>query len=197
MSLVRGLLGSLVVVAAAGCGLTEPPGTPEEGWAWASLGRPCPATEVARSLSPIARDSLTSPVAVTVDDRWAAIARRVPGGWGGFFYESGRPTIYLVDPTQRDAAYAALQAEGIPAMSAHVKTGHWDFAQMYDWYRYLSPHIWSIEGVHQSDIQESANRLEYTVLDQATRDEVDRVLTELMIPCFLVATRVGPMAVAN
>ena len=47
-----------------------------------------------------------------MDDRWADIARRTPGGWGGHVIDDGRWTMYLTDPTEAEAAVDALRAAG-------------------------------------------------------------------------------------
>lgn len=44
-----------------------------------------------------------------------------------------------------------------------------------------------VEGTYLADIQEARNRLEYGVADDAARAEVEQVLTQLGVPCFLVA----------
>jgi hypothetical protein len=100
----------LVAAATAAC---SSPADPEElrlparGYSeppqWADLGVECAPDAPAPSLDPALRDALP-PSSATGDADWADIARRVPGGWGGFFYEDGTPTIYLVDPSLRDAA---------------------------------------------------------------------------------------------
>jgi hypothetical protein len=43
---------------------------------------------------------------MTIDDQWAAIARQVPGGWGGVWLVDAQPTIFLVHPDRRDEAVA-------------------------------------------------------------------------------------------
>lgn len=124
---------------------------------------------------------------LTGDDKQAQIAREVPGGWGGMFFAEGRPTIYLVNPDARDAAVAVLQ-EKIPSFSfatADIWQARWDFAQLYDWYRYIGATIGRPDGVLTSDIDEKQNRLVYGIRADAL-DSV-RVLFELAdLPCELV-----------
>lgn len=122
---------------------------------------------------------------------WAAIARRTRGGWGGYFIDDGTPTLYLLEPSKLEEAAEALRAEGIPvASTVVVKQGRWDFTELYDWYRYLNPHLWAVEGVVSSDIQESRNRLEYGVIDEPTRVKMEKILAGLDVPCFLVAIEI-------
>jgi hypothetical protein len=192
----------LVAAATAAC---SSPADPEElrvpapGYSepprWADLGVDCAPDAPATSLDPSLRDALPPPPP-NIDTEWADIARRVPGGWGGFFYEDGTPTIYLVDPSQREAAAAALRDEGIPMPSSgSVKQGRWDFAQLHDWYRYLAPHI-RIEGTSFSDINEVNNRLEYGAIDEATRARMEEIAASLGVPCYLVAIAIRPYATA-
>ncbi|HJU69561.1 MAG TPA: hypothetical protein VJ650_15075 [Gemmatimonadaceae bacterium] len=160
---------------------------------WASLGKACGDDAPAPSLSADKGEAL--PLGWDVNAQWAAIARRVPGGWGGVFLENGIPTIYLVDPAQREAAIAALAAEGFALTSPRVKKGRWDFAQLYDWFRYLARHTVAIEGVSYIDIQEARNWIEYGVVDEPTRAHLEEILAPLDVPCFLVAIGIRPHAV--
>ena len=126
---MRHLIGTLfAVIAAAACGVTTPengPDQPLQDPGWAYFGSNCSPDSPTRSLSAAARDSLPPP-RDGLDTQWAAIALRVPGGWGGFFRENGVPTIYLADPAKREAAIAALEPEGIPVTSSTiVKQGRW------------------------------------------------------------------------
>ncbi len=154
---------------------------------WADVGKPCPVDAPAPSLPDSLQVHWTS-ARPNMDDRWAGIARRTPGGWGGYFIDDGRWTMYLTDPTQAEAAVDALRAAGMPVGYGYVvRQGRWDFAQMYDWYRYLSSHVSAVEGRTFSDIQEARNRLEYGVVDDDARAELEGVLSGLDVPCHLVA----------
>lgn len=160
---------------------------------WADLGKACPADAPAPSLPDSSRVEARSKQS-NMNERWADIARGTPGGWGGHFLDDGRWTMYLKDPTQHEAAVDTLRAQGMPVGYGYaVRQGRWDFAQMYDWYRYLDPHVASVDGTTMSDIQEARNRLEYGVLDEEVRAELEGVLSELDVPCHLVAIqRTGP-----
>ena len=132
---------------------------------------------------------------VTPDDRWAALAREVPGGFAGEMLEGGL-VVFLVDTTQRDAALAALAArgglEGMDPKRVRVRKVRWNFAQLYDWYRYLGLHVWSASGLVTSDIDEAQNSITYGVKDESGRRRLERLLAELRPPppCFLVAIEV-------
>jgi hypothetical protein len=170
-----------LAVAAAASGVTDPsgegPGFTASETQWAALGKDCPSDAPARPLSVVARDSVAPSVfGADMNSQWAGIARRVPGGWGGYFLENGTPTLYLVDPAQKGNALAALRTEGIHLPSyTIVKPGRWDFAQLYDWYEYIRWHTisGSVTGMSMSDIQEATNRLEYGVIDEAARKRLE------------------------
>jgi hypothetical protein len=209
MPIHRTIAAFLLTVSLVVCsGPTDPEDTgPNVGLdvTWMDLEKACPPDAPAYSLSDAARDSL--PVLDgeprTSNETWAAWARAVPGGWGGMFYdrtsvdEIGAPlTMYLVDQAKAGEAIAALiplvgesgwahVAEELP--DAVVKQGRWDFAQLFDWYRYLNVHVWAVSGVHLSGINVSSHRIDYGVIDEETRERVTAVLNALDPPCFLVA----------
>ena len=158
----------------------------------------------ARSLDSLLRIAPDTGVG-TIDDQWAAIARWVPGGWGGFFLDStGHPTVYLVHPERQQDALADLYALGIgkpfyDVRTAQVRQGRWDFAQLYDWYRYInarwSEHVISHAlalngGVYFTDIDEVRNRLAYGV-DTTAKVDLEAVLATLQPPCALVTVFVA------
>ncbi len=156
-----------------------------------------PAIELPAAL----RESLGGPVPeprATIDDRWAEAARELPGGFAGKVLEGGL-VVFLVDTTQRDAALGALAArgalEGRDPKRVRVRKVRWNFAQLYDWYRYLNLHVWSDSGVVTSGIDEAENRIAYGVMGESGRRRLERRLAALRPPppCFLVAVEVvGP-----
>lgn len=169
----------------------------EETLRWADLGRSCPADAPATLISPAARALLPEPnIEGHYDATMAALALLVPGGWGGFFYEDGVPTMYMVDSSRTDEAAELLRTEGVPIPPSVIsRQGRWDFAQMYDWYRHLNDSTQVVEGVSSSDIQEARNRIEYGVVDEDVRGQLEAVLGELEIPCYLVAIEIQPYLV--
>ena len=111
----------------------------------------------------------------------------------------GDLVVFLVDTTQRDAALAALAARGglggADPKRVRVRKVRWNFAQLYDWYRYLGLHVWSDSGLVTSDIDEAQNSITYGVKDESGRPRLERLLAQLRPPppCFLVAIEVvGP-----
>jgi len=174
---------------------------PSPGPRGTPLGRSCPADAPAVELPAAQRDSLGGPVPesrATSDDRWAEAARELPGGFAGTMLE-GDLVVFLVDTTQRDAALAALAARGglggADPKRVRVRKVRWNFAQLYDWYRYLGLHVWSDSGLVTSDIDEAQNSITYGVKDESGRPRLERLLAQLRPPppCFLVAIEVvGP-----
>ncbi len=111
----------------------------------------------------------------------------------------GGLVVFLVDTTQRDAALAALATRGglesRDPKRVRVRKVRWNFAQLYDWYRYLGLHVWSASGLVTSDIDEAQNSITYGVKDEPSRRCLERLLAQLgpHLPCFLVAIEVvGP-----
>jgi hypothetical protein len=198
------VIGSFAVATAA---CTSPAGTDAaelktqepEPWPWANLGKSCSPESAAYSLPEEERSRLHSSNDLNAD--WAAITQQVPGGWGGFFVVGGRPTIYLQDLSKKEPAVAAL-ARLMPELArfdlsnVDVRRGRWNFSQMYDWYRFIAPFFWQNFGALSSDIQESRNRLEYGVLNEANRAGVENAFRPLDLPCYLVAIGLTTPAVA-
>ena len=186
MSMASRIVGTLLtIVVGAACSDTTGPGLCDPDG-------PGPSIEGSRaaSLPPVPTTHRT------IDDRWAAIARDVPGGWGGLFFEGALPIVYLVDPSQRTAALDALYSLGVGAPYADIRRadvwqGRWDFGQLYDWYRYLNEVavVWRY-GVASSDIDEFQNRLVYGVLEDSL-DSFTKTIESLQLPCELVVIKVG------
>ena len=130
-----------------------------------------------------------------VNDEWASIARQVPGGWGGFFLVDGQPTVYLVEPGRRDEALAALHLlwDWTPydIRQSDVWQGRWDFAQLYDWRRYIDVAVGWPEGLTSSDLDEFRNRIAYGVRDEGIAASFGALLDSANLPCELVLIEVG------
>ena len=163
----------------------------------------CDPTAPGPSLAQVRLDSVpprpTEPR--TVDDHWAAIAREVPGGWGGLFLDDGVPTIYLVEPDLRTEAIDALIAFGIgqefDMANARVWTGRWDFAQLYDWRWYIDARVGGPAGLVSRDIDEFRNRVVYGVLE-AEMEAFNTLLESLAVACELVIVEISePVTLAK
>lgn len=183
----RRLSLATIAMLAAACGdLAGPEQTAEPEFI--VPGRACSPESPVFDVPVAARDSL--PQWPNSDQQWADIARRVPGGWGGYFHLDGVSTMYLVEPGLRGEATEALRGEGIPP-ATDVLQGRWDFAQLYDWSRYLDIHgASSIAGFVSADIDVSSNRIMYGLESSASFADLTAVATALGIPCNLLAAQV-------
>lgn len=196
----------LVVAAVAGlAGCANNPVSPSiyDGptLKWASLAKSCPQDAPATPI-PLALKAATPPMgsSLTIDDKYADIARDIPGGWGGgSFLENSVMNMYLVNPSQKEAALAALAEHGVVGAGADVRVrqGRWNFAELYDWYRYLGSYVWTSAKVSSSDIQEARNRIQYSVIDEGERAKLEKALSDLDIPCWLVAIEIRGYATAG
>ncbi|QJR37155.1 hypothetical protein [Gemmatimonas groenlandica] len=168
--------------------------------AWMALGRVCTPDAPAAVLSAAQRATLppfSHGDRRVIDDDWADAARVVPGGWGGGYNDNGTSTIFLVDPSQRDAAFAALATRQLlnaplGVEKVRVRRGRWDFAQLTDWFSYVRGYLPRMTGFATADIQEAQNRLEYTVSTAADRAALEAALRPLELPCYLVAINPVP-----
>lgn len=115
-----------------------------------------------------------------------------------------RLIVRLVFPEMREAAFAALE----PALktmysrtfeldSALVAPARWNFAQLYDWYRYLSNTAWSREGVISSDIDESQNGIVFGVATEDAARRVRGAMEAVGAPCGLVTVKVDPTTIVR
>jgi len=153
----------------------------------------------ARSLDPAIAASLPARTGLmTPDDAWADLAKRVPGGFAGILYVEGTPVLMLTDPSQAAAAKDALAIE-IPwfdIRGAEVRKARWDFGQLADWYNYLGIRgpVWQTPGVTTADKNEAINRIQYGVLDSASRTRLVSSLAGISLPCDLIAIEItGPI----
>lgn len=132
----------------------------------------------------------------TIDDRFAALARAVPGGFGGLWLEGTVLHVNLVDLSRREQAQSALEVElrgefgpGAPGgQRASVDLGRivfhpgrFDYVQLTGWYARL-PAALGYEGVTSTDIDERRNRIRIGVRDDANAERVRRRIRELGIP---------------
>jgi hypothetical protein len=136
------------------------------------------------------------------DDQWADLAQTVPGGFAGVLYVDSKPVLMLTDPTQAAAAKQALASSipGFDVAGAEVRQARWNFAQLVDWYNYLTARtdVWRTEGMTSGDKDEAINRIHYGVLDETARDRLIKVLAGIDLPCDLIAIGItGPISIVN
>jgi hypothetical protein len=198
------LLGALVACSGSSStsghitGVTPPP-EKNRTLRLADIGKACTADSPATVLEGPRLDSLSPDSRARrgySDEIWVTLAREVPGGVGGIFRDGRVGYLWLVDPSKRSEAIAALassplgpglQQTGFPLQQAVVLKARWNFAQLADWFAYVTPR--ALHGVRWSsaDIQEARNRLEFGVVDEAARLELERRLKTLDLPCNLIA----------
>ena len=200
---MRRLLALTILSAAVACSDTTAPLAVNEdllddgGLQWADLGRVCAPSA---SAVPLTAEQLASLPggSPSSDHVLADLTRDVTGGFGGVMVPDGAWTIYLVDPALRDEATTELLALGvIPQAPQVVLKGRWTFAQMVDWQQYIFVHVGFPPGMVWADVQEARNRLEFGVLDETARAELEAELTALGAPCYLAAIGISAPIVSR
>jgi hypothetical protein len=126
---------------------------------------------------------------------FADIARKVPGGWGGYFFEDGIYTTYLVDPSKREEATAALLEFGIYIRPGRVKQGLWNFAQLYDWKLYIYAQSSGAPKFISTNIDQALNRVVFGVPNAETGDSLATFFSSLALPCDLLVIELGSIVV--
>lgn len=128
------------------------------------------------------------------DDKWADLARTVPGGFAGVLRDSAQRLILrLTQPALAAEAKAALRTQlavGIDA--ATVQSARWDFGQLVDWFNYLFPRL---PLAVTADKDESLNRVRFSVTSVEAREQVLRALAPLGLPCDLVVVDLNGLIV--
>jgi hypothetical protein len=156
---------------------------------WANVGKSC--SDAAQGISvPASRLVAYSHAA---DDNWAALARTVPGGFGGLLFNHGAMTVYLVDTTRFAAAADAIAAAGRPRPTVFLH-GRWDFGQMFDWAGVIWHDMPATPSLTFFDINEATNRLEFGAADSSGLHALDSAFASMDLPCRLVWIRVQPPA---
>src|SRR3954469_855661 len=190
------IVSPMLLFAASSCHHKAPYVEPPPRWRWADVGKSCEQNSPTPSVPAAARNSLGHPFDMAGRHSYwetrAGLARTIPGGWGGL--ASARPNafgIYLIDTTQRSAALQALLAAGVQYISESTRAvqGRWTYEQLYDWFRYIHSHLNHV-GVNMWALDEWQNRLYYGTVDETAALELNRQLTALDVPCFLVAVEV-------
>jgi hypothetical protein len=136
------------------------------------------------------------------DDAYVAISRSVPGGFAGLFKEGNLWVLTFVDPVAAEASRTAIQQAfagrtGVPTFldvaNAKFRSAQWTFAELDEWYRYI---VWDeaifLHGAYTSDIDERANTIDFSVVDEAARAKVEARLATLGVSCNLVTTTIRP-----
>lgn len=142
------------------------------------------------------------------DAQLEAVARVVPGGFGGYFIASpGGNTIYLLHPDSLEAARrTAGRAEAcasrprLPALAfvssaVAARQGRFDYIQLVEWYARLGGALDASLRVVFSDIDESENRLRFGFADADAQRRFQEQVMRLGIPVQAVEVVVQPYPV--
>ena len=155
-----------------------------------------------------ASDTLSGANGKLHPDRLSAwLARRVPGGWafGPSIDGSNHATLWLREPTEKQAAIAALDSLAPPNQlfpatrpdSVVALQARWDYAELYDWMQSLQTALSGGArgtGVNMWGIDPSHNRILFGIETRETLETMVKWVVEQGIPCRLVAVEVsGPI----
>ena len=121
------------------------------------------------------------------DDRLAKIARAHEGGFGGYFFEGGVAYVYMLDPTQVEAAESAFREahEGGRRLVNRVVPiqGQYAFSDLVRWFGLLDNAV-AEEGIwiRTSAVMEIQNRVVLGMDDISQADQVRQLMEDLDIP---------------
>src|SRR5215216_6242860 len=122
------------------------------------------------------------------DNRSYAIARRFPtyAGYlyrGRFFLVSFTDT--LVGRAQLDTIVRLENIENMDSLPFRLAQVRWNFAQLYDWFDYLSPRLMRNNKAWMLGLDLYANRIILYVSDTVARHHADSQLVAMNVPCGL------------
>jgi hypothetical protein len=145
------------------------------------------------------------------DDQYVAISNSVPGGFAGIYFEDDRFVMTFVDPATANNARAQIQQAfdkldpimGLDVSKADFRPARWSFAELDEWYRYITVSMNALPGVTDpwrgvtvTDIDEKANTLAFGVIDEEARARLESELASLNVSCNLVTTQIQAPAQA-
>ena len=115
------------------------------------------------------------------DDRWAAIAERVPG-FAGWWRDGDTAVVMLVDTTRRADAVKAIAPElrGRHIRTIRVQRADFDFKELRDW-KHAVP-LDTVYHMAMVDADEVRNRIVVGVTDSSYIGSARRHLLTLGIP---------------
>jgi hypothetical protein len=113
------------------------------------------------------------------------LAARIPG-FGGFYIDGGRPTVWLTDVAGRGAAVQALtpfmRAMGRDPADLQVRRGDFDYRQLTLWFNAASPVALDMDGTVMVDLDEAHNRVLVGVENAASIGAVRAALGRAGLP---------------
>jgi|GEM_PF-2748033 len=140
----------------------------------------------------------------TLDDQYAAIARKVPG-FAGLHHdaEKGITYISLRDPALKAEAEQAVTdmfgAEVLKNRTVVVQVVEYDFPQLSQWYERLGEHVWQVKSVSWTDIDEKANRIRIGVGTLEGKAQLEEAVRRAGVPPLAVIIDIpeGALSEAN
>jgi hypothetical protein len=126
---------------------------------------------------------------VNPDQRLARIAAEHKGGFGGYYFdETDRSTayVYMLDPSQTEAAKAAFRAayRGDRQVDRIVPVqGDYAFNDLLEWFRVLDAAMVK-NGIHPTTggVREISNRIWFGLEDIGQAENARRIISDLDIP---------------
>ena len=126
---------------------------------------------------------------VNPDQRLAGIAAEQKGGFGGYYFdETDRSTayVYMLDPSQTEAAKAAFRAayRGDRQVDRIVPVqGDYAFNDLLEWFHVLDTAMVE-NGIHPTTggVREISNRIQFGLEDIGQATEARRIMSDLDIP---------------
>ena len=127
---------------------------------------------------------------VNPDQRLARIAAEQKGGFGGYYFdETDRSTayVYMLDPSQTEAAKAAFRAAyrgGDRQVDRIIPVqGDYAFNDLLEWFHVLGPAMVE-NGIHPSTggVYEIYNRIQFGLKEIEQETEARQIMSDLDIP---------------
>jgi len=128
----------------------------------------------------------------TLDDLLTRLSDQIPGFGGLFLDDRGQIAVYLVEGEVRTLSVREIGATIARALgweeprllagAVRLLPGRYTFRQLKEWHDQLFPHVFEIEGVTLTDIDEARNRLRIGVEDEAAAEAVIQTLGSLGVP---------------
>ena len=130
-----------------------------------------------------------------MNDELASISQSVPGGFAGIFYEDNNHLVLtFVNPAEANESRASIQQAfnashfSVDVSKAEFRGARWSFAELDEWYRYITTKLDWTSGISFTDIDEKANTINIGVIDETARAELEAQLGALNVSCNLVTT---------
>jgi hypothetical protein len=117
----------------------------------------------------------------TLDDKFLDVAAKAPG-FGGMFVDGDTLKVYLLNPSQKPAAEAAIASVfgREHAKNIQILQGKYSFAQLKEWNN-RAGELFDTQGTIYTDVDEKENRVKIGI-DNSDFKTVEQRLNKLGIP---------------